>query len=393
MQSLILLLITFLAHVTSQQCPGMYPHPSDCDKFYQCDSSRSYLFNCPEGTLFDKTLGLCNHKYLVTCSSSISSIPPSPPTTTISVTYPWRPQTTVRPSTSVTRPSWISSTSTMSTSTKQTDMDDAPSNLIPDSEDNSGSNSEAASESGSNSGSNLPSSSNDNNPSGVSLPSESGSQSQQGSGSVTNLPSDSENLSSDGQPSGGNRPSENNPDSGSNYQPGSESGSNLSSSSSENISDDNKPSDSNLPSNPDSDYNPDSESNKNPEIELNLPSDNEPVTRPPTDSELSNSEGSVSETSDAELSNSETPDSELSNSEVSESEPEYSVSASSLYPCSQPGYYSEETSCDQFYVCKEVAPGVLSADRIFRLVWREILPQSSLNIFDFPFQLPKQIFV
>jgi len=41
------------------------------------------------------------------------------------------------------------------------------------------------------------------------------------------------------------------------------------------------------------------------------------------------------------------------------------VSVSSLYPCSQPGYYSEETSCSQFYVCKEVAPGLLSADRIF----------------------------
>ena len=244
MQSLMLLFITFLARVTSQQCPGMYPHPSDCDKFYQCDSSRSYLFNCPEGTLFDKTLGLCNHKYLVTCSSSISSIPPSPTTTTISVTYPWRPQTTVRPSTSVTRPSWISSTSTVSTNT---DMDGAfngldistPNNLISDPENNhhSGTNSEPASESGSDSGSNLPSSTNDNKPSGVSLPSEI---------------------------------------------------------------------------------------------------------------------------------NSETSDSDLPNSEVSDSEPEYSVSASSLYPCSQPGYYSEETSCDQFYVCKEVAPGVLSADRIFR---------------------------
>ena len=115
------LILVLLIHESCQQCPGLYPHPTDCDKFYQCDSSRSYLFNCPEGTLFDKTLGLCNHKYLVSCSSSISSIVPSPTSTTISVTYPWRPQTTARPSTSVTIPSWISSTSTASSSTEQTD--------------------------------------------------------------------------------------------------------------------------------------------------------------------------------------------------------------------------------------------------------------------------------
>merc|ERR1711953_300209 len=70
--------------------------------------------------------------------------------------------------------------------------------------------------------------------------------------------------------------------------------------------------------------------------DLNLPSDSAPVTRP-----------------------------EFVTSTPTPSEPEFMVSVSSLYPCSQPGYYSEETSCSQFYVCKEVAPGVLSADRIF----------------------------
>merc|ERR1711953_1513912 len=44
----------------------------------------------------------------------------------------------------------------------------------------------------------------------------------------------------------------------------------------------------------------------------------------------------------------------------------YVVAADSIYPCPQPGYYSEETSCDNFYVCREVRPGVLSAQRIFR---------------------------
>jgi len=43
----------------------------------------------------------------------------------------------------------------------------------------------------------------------------------------------------------------------------------------------------------------------------------------------------------------------------------YSVSPTSLYRCQQPEYYEEETTCDQFYTCREIAPGVLSADRIF----------------------------
>ena len=44
----------------------------------------------------------------------------------------------------------------------------------------------------------------------------------------------------------------------------------------------------------------------------------------------------------------------------------YVVAADSIYPCPRPGYYSEETSCDNFYVCREVRPGVLEAQRIFR---------------------------
>jgi hypothetical protein len=47
-------------------------------------------------------------------------------------------------------------------------------------------------------------------------------------------------------------------------------------------------------------------------------------------------------------------------------DPPYSVSPNSIYPCTQPGYYEEVTSCKEFYVCREVGPGVLSADRIFR---------------------------
>jgi hypothetical protein len=42
------------------------------------------------------------------------------------------------------------------------------------------------------------------------------------------------------------------------------------------------------------------------------------------------------------------------------------VSPTSLFPCQEPGYYSEQSSCTEFYVCREVAPGVLSAEALFR---------------------------
>jgi len=55
-----------------------------------------------------------------------------------------------------------------------------------------------------------------------------------------------------------------------------------------------------------------------------------------------------------------------SNATTDSSEPLYSVSPTSIYPCKEPGYYEEVTSCQQFYVCREVGPGLLSADRIFK---------------------------
>merc|ERR1712107_930411 len=84
----------------AHQCPGLYPHPSDCSLFYQCDSYRSYEFSCPAGTLFDSDLGLCNHEYLVTCHPSQTS---TTTTTSSSVIYP-QPSTTSTLSTSVSYP-------------------------------------------------------------------------------------------------------------------------------------------------------------------------------------------------------------------------------------------------------------------------------------------------
>lgn len=48
------------------------------------------------------------------------------------------------------------------------------------------------------------------------------------------------------------------------------------------------------------------------------------------------------------------------------SDPPYSVAPSSIYPCTKPGYFEEVSSCKEFYVCREIGPGLLSADKIFR---------------------------
>merc|ERR1739848_84392 len=88
--------------------------------------------------------------------------------------------------------------------------------------------------------------------------------------------------------------------------------------------------------------------------DMNVPSDNMPVTKP--DMNLPSDNMPVTK-----------PDMNLPSDNMpgTKPDPQWSVSLSSLYPCSQPGYYREDSSCQQFYVCKEVAPGLLSADRIF----------------------------
>jgi len=47
-------------------------------------------------------------------------------------------------------------------------------------------------------------------------------------------------------------------------------------------------------------------------------------------------------------------------------ESNYTVDADSLYPCVNTGYFAEDSNCREFYMCKEILPGVLNAERIFR---------------------------
>merc|ERR1711988_1602569 len=100
---------------SQQACPGLYPHPSQCDKFYQCDSHSSYLFNCPQGTLFDVNIGVCNHKYLVKCQhESQTATRPTTSKPRPTTTQPSPPPTT---STSQKPKPSTSSTTTTSSST------------------------------------------------------------------------------------------------------------------------------------------------------------------------------------------------------------------------------------------------------------------------------------
>jgi len=89
------------------------------------------------------------------------------------------------------------------------------------------------------------------------------------------------------------------------------------------------------------------ETNLTVEAEINIPDGiNEPVVRP-----------GDSTTKPTQI---------LIETTTEEIEAPYTVSPTSIYPCSKPGYYEEVTSCTEFYVCREIGPGVLSADRIFR---------------------------
>merc|ERR1711910_289445 len=215
---------------SQQSCPGLYPHPSQCDKFYQCDSHSSYLFNCPQGTLFDVNIGVRNHKYLVKCQHES--------------------QTATRPTTSKPRPTTTLSQPSPPPPTTSTSQKPKPSTS---------------------------------------------STTTTSSSTITELTTSKEIISSSSETL---------------------------------LTDDNNIFiDLSRPS---------TTSSVEPITDINIPAESVTVLPPGT-----------------------------SGSTAAPAEPEWSVSVSSLYPCSQPGYYSEESSCSQFFVCKEVAPGMLSADRIF----------------------------
>ena len=44
---------------------GLYPHPTDCSRYYQCNFGDSNVLECPSGTVFDPKLKTCNWDWAV----------------------------------------------------------------------------------------------------------------------------------------------------------------------------------------------------------------------------------------------------------------------------------------------------------------------------------------
>merc|ERR1719210_483539 len=72
----LLLLVVLVGAARGWECPGpgLHPAPGSCSTFYQCSAHLSaHLLTCPAGTLYDETLGLCNHQHLVTCEDTATA--------------------------------------------------------------------------------------------------------------------------------------------------------------------------------------------------------------------------------------------------------------------------------------------------------------------------------
>jgi len=358
MRSQLLVIFSLLKSVISP-CPGLYPHPENCHQFYQCDSYQSYLFNCPQGTLFDSALGLCNHEYLVSCSEPSSSST-SRPITQQTSNQPIS-STSYVPTVSSTTSSWIpessSSSGPSSISSTVSSFDNEPINSSVDNgepSDSEGENVNTPSDS-SNGGDELLTSTAVTSPA-PSTPS-SGGYPTDGEDDFSNeevtaigeSTSTDEENSSNSAVDGGNEAS-------SVVESASNSEEETSSNEIDpvNSEEDTSTSENGASSGADQSF-------SNEENEVNSEDTSS------SSSSQSNEENEITnEDNEDSNNNSSSSDDTSSSSQDNSDLPQYNVSPTSLYPCVQPGYYSEESSCSEFYVCKEVAPGVLSAEKIFR---------------------------
>jgi len=60
----------------SFKCPteeGLYPHPSDCAKFYECSGFLAWLLHCDADLLFNPAIGQCDWPANVKCSNAPAS--------------------------------------------------------------------------------------------------------------------------------------------------------------------------------------------------------------------------------------------------------------------------------------------------------------------------------
>ncbi|CAG5110601.1 Oidioi.mRNA.OKI2018_I69.chr2.g4985.t1.cds [Oikopleura dioica] len=50
----------------------MFPH-AECNKFYHCAHGRTFIKNCPSGTVFDPKLQICNWPHAVDCPKTTTT--------------------------------------------------------------------------------------------------------------------------------------------------------------------------------------------------------------------------------------------------------------------------------------------------------------------------------
>jgi len=124
----------------------------------------------------------------------------------------------------------------------------------------------------------------------------------------------------------------------------------------------------------------------NPLIDIDIPTDVQPAITPPPsvdhvetsssmpptlpqpagDTAVIDSDASGSPSGEAAVAQ-ETATTGSSSGDKEDSEDSaYVVSPSSLFACPEPGFFAEPSSCQDFYTCREISPGVLSAERLFR---------------------------
>lgn len=59
---------------------GFYPHPTDCQKYYQCAHGTPYEYSCASGLLWNDAVKNCDWAANVQCTSGTTASPPTTPT-------------------------------------------------------------------------------------------------------------------------------------------------------------------------------------------------------------------------------------------------------------------------------------------------------------------------
>ena len=61
---------------------GFYPHPTDCQKYYQCAHGTPYEYTCASGLLWNDAVKYCDWAANVQCTLGTTLSPSSTPTST-----------------------------------------------------------------------------------------------------------------------------------------------------------------------------------------------------------------------------------------------------------------------------------------------------------------------